>query len=143
MQRNSSYSRVGDTAHEACIVGGVEVRPVPCRRKSPPYMNAIALKQTQPDPHEQLRRLYRSLLEEQDRFDEFKFLLSQYPAVIEDDVESEEARTVRSKLNARITDWLNGDFDGLSAAQVMLWRSIVVEERINVALSPWKESNFY
>jgi hypothetical protein len=38
---------------------------------------------------------------------------------------------------------LHGDFDGLSATQVVLWRSIVVEERINVALSPWKESNFY
>jgi hypothetical protein len=119
------------------------VRPEPAAEKSLPNMNAIALKQTQPDPHEQLRRLYRSLLEEQDRFDEFKFLLSQYPAVLEGDSETEEARAVRAKLNGRITDWLNGDFDGLSTAQVMLWRSIVVEERINVALSPWKESNFY
>ena len=45
--------------------------------------------------------------------------------------------------NERIDEWVGGGFDGLSAAQVLLWRSIVVEERINVALSPWKESNGY
>ena len=101
-----------------------------------------ALAQTINDPHVQLRRLYTSLLEEQNRFDEFKQLLSLYP-VTDDEVESEEAQTVRAKLNARISEWLSGHFDGLSAAQVVLWRSIVVEERINVALSPWKESNGY
>ena len=105
-------------------------------------MNATALKQPHVDTHEQLRRLYRSLLEHQDRFDEFKYLLSQYPAVADGDSETEEARVIRARLNERISDWL-GDFDGLSAAQVALWRSTVVEERINVALSPWKESNFY
>jgi len=94
------------------------------------------------DPHVQLRRLYTSLLEEQSRFDEFKQLLALYPAS-DGDEESPEAQAVRAKLNARISDWLCGHFDGLSAAQVVLWRSIVVEERINVALSPWKESNLY
>jgi hypothetical protein len=34
-------------------------------------------------------------------------------------------------------------FQGLSAAQVLQWRAIVVEERLNVSLSPWKESNVY
>ena len=101
-----------------------------------------ALAQTINDPHVQLRRLYTSLLEEQNRFDEFKQLLSLYP-VTDDEEESEQARSVRAKLNARINEWLCGDFDGLNATQVVLWRSIVVEERINVALSPWKESNFY
>jgi hypothetical protein len=104
-------------------------------------MSALA-SQTSQDPHVQLRRLYTSLLEEQNRFDEFKQLLSLYP-VSDDDEESAEAQAVRAKLNARINDWLCGHFDGLSAAQVVLWRSIVVEERINVALSPWKESNLY
>ena len=33
--------------------------------------------------------------------------------------------------------------DGLSAAQTLQWRAIVVEERFNVTLSPWKESNVY
>jgi len=104
-------------------------------------MSAVAT-QTINDPHVQLRRLYTSLLEEQNRFDEFKQLLSLYP-VSDEEEESEEAMSVRAKLNARINEWLCGQFDGLSATQVALWRSIVVEERINVALSPWKESNFY
>lgn len=104
-------------------------------------MSALA-SQTINDPHVQLRRLYTSLLEEQSRFDEFKQLLALYP-VSDAEEESDEAIAVRAKLNARINEWLCGHFDGLSAAQVVLWRSIVVEERINVALSPWKESNIY
>ena len=106
-------------------------------------MNAFAVGLPVSDPHEQLRRLYRSLLEEQNRFDEFKQLLALYPATVEGDAEAPEAQQIRARLNARINEWLHGEFDGLSAAQVILWRSIVVEERINVALSPWKESNFY
>ena len=94
------------------------------------------------DPHAQLRALYLSLLTHQEHFDEFKQLLSLYP-VSDAEEESDEAQNVRAKLNARINEWLCGHFDGLSAAQVTLWRSIVVEERINVALSPWKESNVY
>jgi len=105
-------------------------------------MSAVA-SQTINDPHVQLRRLYTSLLEEQNRFDEFKQLLALYPVGDDDEDESDEAMSVRAKLNARINDWLCGEFDGLSATQVVLWRSIVVEERINVALSPWKESNMY
>ncbi len=104
-------------------------------------MSALA-SQTIQDPHIQLRRLYTSLLEDQNRFDEFKQLLALYPVAAGDD-ENEEAQSVRAKLNTRISEWLCGHFDGLSAAQVALWRSIVVEERINVALSPWKESNLY
>jgi hypothetical protein len=104
-------------------------------------MSALAT-QTINDPHLQLRRLYTSLLEEQNRFDEFKQLLALYP-VNDTDEETDEAQGIRAKLNARINEWLCGHFDGLSAAQVTLWRSIVVEERINVALSPWKESNMY
>lgn len=94
------------------------------------------------DPHLQLRRLYISLLEEQHRFDEFKQLLGMYRSD-QGGEESPEQRETREKLNARIREWISGDFDGLSAAQVVLWRSIVVEERINVALSPWRESNMY
>ena len=108
-------------------------------------MNAIALQRGTIDPHEQLRRLYRTLLEEQNHFDEFKQLLALYPTNEgeEEDVESDEAKSVRAKLNERISDWLGGDFEGLSSSQVVLWKSIVVEERINVALSPWRESNAY
>lgn len=95
------------------------------------------------DPHLQLRRLYISLLEEQNRFDEFKQLLALYPVECCGDTEGAKAQEVRERLNLRIRTWLSGDFEGLSVAQVVLWRSIVVEERINVALSPWKESNWY
>jgi hypothetical protein len=87
--------------------------------------------------------LYASLLNDQNRFDEFKQILTLYPVDVESDVETAEAKAIRDKLNDRITEWLEGNFDGLSAAQVMLWRSIVVEERINVAISPWRESNGY
>ena len=106
-------------------------------------MNAAAVNRAPADPHEQLRRLYRSLLEDQNRFDEFKHVLGMYPVHAEGDAEPDAAKEIRAKLNARIGEWLNGEFDGLTAAQVMLWRSIVVEERINVALSPWRESNMY
>jgi hypothetical protein len=95
------------------------------------------------DPHLQLRRLYISLLEEQNRFDEFKHLLALYPTDDGGDEEGEKAQEIRERLNERIRGWLSGDFEGLSVAQVILWRSIVVEERINIALSPWKESNIY
>jgi hypothetical protein len=106
-------------------------------------MNALAVGLTVSDPHEQLRRLYRSLLEDQNRFDEFKQILALYPTSADGDSESLEAQQIRARLNVRISEWLHGDFDGLSATQVVLWRSIVVEERINVALSPWKEANMY
>ena len=102
-------------------------------------MTAAAL-ETLHDPHAQLRRLYASLLEEQHRFDEFKQLLALYPVAQTED-ESAEAREIRTRLNARINEWVAGEFDGLSAAQVALWRSIVVEERINAGLSVWRESN--
>ena len=106
-------------------------------------MNATATRHEPVDSHEQLRRLYRSLLEDQNRFDEFKQLLALYPVPEAGESESPDAEQVRTKLNHRIREWLSGDFSGLSATQVILWRGIVVEERINVALSPWKESNLY
>ena len=43
----------------------------------------------------------------------------------------------------RIREWVGGTFDGLSIIQMLQWRAIVVDERLNVALSPWKESNIY
>ncbi|XXT23329.1 hypothetical protein WME94_17490 [Sorangium sp. So ce429] len=95
------------------------------------------------DPHAQLRALYISLLRNQEHFDEFKQLLALYIVAPEADEEPEEAASVRALLNCRIRSWIGGFFDGLSAAQVLQWRAIVVEERINVCLSPWKESNIY
>ncbi len=96
------------------------------------------------DPHAQLRTLYMSLLTRQERFDEFKQLLALYPSVPgDDDTEVPAAVEVRTKLNQRIRDWTGLPFTGLSSSQIRMWRAIVVEERINVALSPWKESNRY
>jgi hypothetical protein len=111
------------------------------------------------DPHAQLRALYCSLLTHQERFDEFKQLLAMYDIVeaappvrcgdldvdldLDLDLEPEAAARVRTTLNERIRGWVGGCFDGLSAAQVLQWRAIVVEERLNVSLSPWKESNIY
>jgi hypothetical protein len=96
------------------------------------------------DPHAQLRALYFSLLTHQEHFDEFKQLLALYDVAPElSEQEPDPAAAVRTRLNDRIRDWVGGRFEGLSAAQVLQWRAIVVEERLNVALSPWKESNMY
>jgi hypothetical protein len=99
---------------------------------------------TSHDPHAQLRALYQSLLSKQEHFDEFKRLLALYdvePTQL--DSEPSEAAGVREQLNTRIRQWVGGAFDGLTAAQTLQWKVIVVEERFNVALSPWKESNMY
>jgi hypothetical protein len=96
------------------------------------------------DPHAQIRALYISLCTHQEHFDEFKQLLALYsvaPEVM--DREPADAVEVRRRLNDRIRAWVGGRFEGLSAAQVLQWRAIVVEERFNVSLSPWKESNAY
>jgi hypothetical protein len=96
------------------------------------------------DPHAQLRALYSSLLQHQEYFDEFKQLLALYSVNPElCDEEPVEAARIREQLNERIRTWVGGFFDGLSAVQVLQWRAIVVEERFNIALSPWKESNVY
>ncbi len=100
---------------------------------------------TPADYHAQLRALYMALLQHQERFDEFKYLLALYRVEPDwpGDEEPEEAARVRARLNDRIRVWIDGPFDGLSATQVLQWRSIVVEERLNVSISPWKESNIY
>ena len=96
------------------------------------------------DPHAQLRALYQVLLSSQDHFDEFKRALALYnfdPQVT--DEEPPAAAALREKLNERIRAWVGQNFSGLSAIQMLQWRAIVVEERFNVSLSPWKESNTY
>ena len=96
------------------------------------------------DPHVQLRALYTTLLTHQEYFDEFKRLLSLYVVDPTATSESEEAAHARNRLNERVREWTGtSEFDGLTVQQIIAWRAIVVEERINVALSPWKESNAY
>ena len=101
--------------------------------------------QTTFDPHAQLRALYQALLSDQECFDEFKRLLQLYDFVPTEECDEEpgEALAVRERLNQRIRSWVGGDFDGLSARQTLQWRAIIVEERFNVSLSPWKEANAY
>jgi hypothetical protein len=93
-------------------------------------MNASTQVPATSDSQRQVRRLYVSLLEEQSRFDEFKYLLARYPAEELQTVETDRARESRETLNRRIREWLLGDFQGLSVAQLLLWRSIIVDERI-------------
>jgi hypothetical protein len=89
----------------------------------------------------QIRALYRSLLERQSNFDEFKTLLTLYPASLPaNGQEPIEATVVRARLNSRISEWLGDPFDALTAEQLLEWRAIVVEERFTNAISPWKES---
>jgi hypothetical protein len=96
------------------------------------------------DPHAQLRALYQALLTDQARFDEFKRLLAMYDFdPRQSDEEPPSAMRSRDQLNERIRSWIGGTFAGLSATQALQWRAIVVEERFNVSLSPWKESNWY
>ena len=96
------------------------------------------------DPHLQLRKLYISLCEDQEHFDEFKHLLGLYDVSRGDgEFEPAEACEIREHLNERIGAWLEQPFAGLSPQQVLLWRAILIEHRFNVSLSPWKESNFY
>ncbi|HEY1692021.1 MAG TPA: hypothetical protein VGG39_07655 [Polyangiaceae bacterium] len=97
------------------------------------------------DPHSQLRALYQALLSDQECFDEFKRLLQLYEFTPEEaeDEEPVDATEIRDRLNERIRTWVGGAFDGLSARQTLQWRAIIVEERFNVSLSPWKEANGY
>jgi hypothetical protein len=130
----------------------VQWRPSPPehRRETEIAMNATFTQQhpqpseTHPQlPHAQLRALYLSLLQHQEHFDEFKQRLALYKVAPEASSEPEDAAKVRDELNQVIQTWVGGVFEGLSAAQVLQWRAIVVEERFNVSLSPWKESNMY
>ena len=91
------------------------------------------------DPQEQLRSLYKSLLNRQENLDEFRQLLSEYPPVADDDdTEPLAAIEVRERLSQRIREWTGQPFGGLSASQMHMWRAIVIDRRM--ALAPWGES---
>jgi len=91
------------------------------------------------EPRDQLRSLYRSFVKRQENLDEFRQLLSEYPPV-EDDCATElpSATEVRERLCQRIREWTGEPFGGFSAAQMQMWRSIVIDRRL--ALSPWNDS---
>jgi hypothetical protein len=83
------------------------------------------------EPH--LRALYRALLGHEERFREFKQMLTLYAPEPSHDREAEAATAVRQRLNQRLREWVGPEFRGLSASQVSLWRCIVVEERFGSA----------
>jgi hypothetical protein len=87
------------------------------------------------EPQEQLRSLYKSLLNRQENLDEFRQLLSQYPPVADHDDEPLAATEVRERLSQRIREWTGQPFGGLSASQMHMWRAIVIDRRM--ALVPW------
>jgi len=119
--------------------------PPPRRRQDAAKTGGIAMHlTTRIDPHAQVRALYGALLESEERFHEFKRQLALYD-VRADEVQEEpaSAAVLRQKLNESIRSWLKIPFDGISAVQMLQWRAIVVEERFNVSVSPWKESNNY
>ena len=96
------------------------------------------------DPHAHLESLYMSLLTRQERFDEFRHLLAMYPNIPDDaDTEPEEAVQVRQMLSERIREWTGSPLARLSSTEMRLWRAMLVENRINIAVSPWKEANGY
>jgi hypothetical protein len=99
---------------------------------------------TRVDAHTQVRALYGALLESEERFHEFKRHLALYDVAADKiDEEPADAAAVRERLNQRIQSWVSVPFDGISAMQMLQWRAIIVEERFNVSVSPWKESNSY
>lgn len=100
--------------------------------------------ETKIDPHTQVRALYRALLESEERFHQFKRTLALYE-LRADEIEHEPpaAAALRERLNEEIRTWVAVPFDGISAVQMLQWRAIVVEERFNVSVSPWKEANMY
>ena len=99
---------------------------------------------TRVDAHTQVRALYGALLESEERFHEFKRHLALYDVKAEQVAEEPaEAAALRERLNQRIQSWVSIPFDGISAMQMLQWRAIIVEERFNISVSPWKESNAY
>jgi hypothetical protein len=97
-----------------------------------------------PDPNLHIRTLYVSLLDQQERFDEFKYLLSLYPRLPEDaDTEPPEAAEVRERLTERVREWTGMPSARVNAMQIRLWRDMLVDKRVNLAVSPWKEANHY
>ena len=92
---------------------------------------------------EQLRATYAEMLSSQERFEEIKHLLAQYPEIPpEADSEPSAAAAAREALNARIGEWVT-PFDGLSATQTRQLRQVLVDNRQNLAVAPWKENNSY
>ncbi len=142
-QRPRYRSTLSSTSleHGVCTRGRPNRAGPPATTRARSFaMNAT----TRVDPHVQVRALYSALLENEERFHEFKRQLALYEVKADEvDEEPADAAAIRERLNQRIQGWLTVPFDGISAVQMLQWRAIIVEERFNVSVSPWKESNAY
>lgn len=94
------------------------------------------------DQHYQLRALYKVLCRKQSEFDEFRMIMACYRV---DDVAMEppEARVLRDMATQRAREWTGLPIRYFSPFQMLQWRKLLVEDRENIAICPWKESNLY
>lgn len=86
----------------------------------------------EPERHAQLRALYQFLLHGEERYDRFKELLSMYPPDLVQHDAQHCALLTGELVNATLRDWVGERFQALSAADLLLWRAIVVEERFTL-----------
>ena len=94
--------------------------------------------------NEHVWRLYIALLVKKERFNEFQQLLLLYPAEASPtEEEPEEAAATRALINRRINEWIGKEVPAHSAMEILQWRQVLVDGRFAIAISPWKESNFY
>jgi len=61
----------------------------------------------------------------------------------ETDVEPEQAAQIRELLNLRIAEWTGSRLQSLSCTDMLAWRGMIVDQRINLGIAPWKEANNY
>jgi hypothetical protein len=94
-------------------------------------------------PTDQLRAIYLKLMIDHDHFDEFRAILASYPLIADEAEESEYATGIRLLATERAREWTGIHIERLSSAQMLVLRDVLVDQRRNIAASPWQESNMY
>jgi hypothetical protein len=92
------------------------------------------------EPQGQIQSLYQTLVSRQENVTEFRLLLAEYPPNCEEGTEPPAAIAVRQKLDQCVRDWTRQPFDGFTVAQIQMWRAIVIDRRIAIAVSSWNDS---
>src|SRR5215510_9150104 len=110
-----------------------------------PEESVAAVAVVYPPPHdirEHVWWLWHALLMSKERFSEFQTLLSIYPTEpSSSEEEPEGAAALRARINRRVTEWLGRELQPLSASEILLFRELIIEQRMGIGISPWKESN--